>query len=354
MTPLARQLSRRIATSGPISIAEYMAECLLHPEHGYYATRDPLGAQGDFTTAPEISQMFGELLGLALAQAWIERSRPSPFVLAELGPGRGTLMADLLRATRIVPGFHAAARIELVEASPALRACQKKALGGHPAQWRNSMSELGEGPLFLVANEFFDALPIRQFTRAKDGWCEHRVALQEGRLSLALGAPAPVARLDHRLQDVAPGEVVETRAPGESVAAEIGARIARSGGVAIVVDYGNWRSRGDTLQALRGHRSEGILDNPGEADLSAHVDFEALALAAAPARATRMIAQGTLLGRLGIGERARALAATLQGAALENHTAAFHRLTGPDQMGNLFKAIAFYQAGGAPPPGFDP
>ncbi|MCB2104438.1 MAG: SAM-dependent methyltransferase, partial [Rhodobacteraceae bacterium] len=174
MTPLARILTARIAADGPMSLADYMAECLLHPRHGYYATRDPLGVAGDFTTAPEISQMFGELLGLCLAQAWIDQARPARFVLAEIGPGRGTLMADILRAIRAVPAMADAADVHLIEASPALRARQRQTLGDG-VTWHDHIATLPDAPLFLVANEFFDALPIRQFTRHGAGWRERQI-----------------------------------------------------------------------------------------------------------------------------------------------------------------------------------
>ncbi len=191
-----------------------MAECLLHPTHGYYTTREPFGAQGDFTTAPEISQMFGELIGLCLAQCWLDQGAPAPFTLAELGPGRGTLMADLLRATRNVPGFHAAARVILVEASPRLRALQRKTLGDHPAEWTDSLDDLPEAPLFLVANEFFDALPIRQFhpPRARLARTRGRRAGRPPRLR-PVTPPAPLALLDHRLADTTPGDAGRTSAP---------------------------------------------------------------------------------------------------------------------------------------------
>lgn len=352
MTPLAEILARRIAAAGPLSVAEFMAECLLHPGHGYYATRDPLGARGDFTTAPEISQMFGELLGLALAQCWRDQGAPVPFVLAELGPGRGTLMADALRATKQVPGFHAAMRLHLVEASPVLRVRQAEALAGFAPTWHDRIETLPEDPLLLVANEFFDALPIRQFVRDEAGWRERQVALPDGRLGFGLSAPAPLAMLAHRLADTGPGEIVETCPPALSIAAEIGRRIAAHGGAALVVDYGGWRSRGDTLQAVRGHARDRPLAHPGEADLTAHVDFEALAGAAAPAAHTALVPQGVLLERLGITGRARVLAAGLDGPALENHVAAHRRLTHPEEMGRVFQSLAIYPRTAPPPPGF--
>ncbi|WP_149141147.1 class I SAM-dependent methyltransferase [Gemmobacter caeruleus] len=350
MTPLEALLIRRIRATGPIRLADYMAECLLHPQHGYYTTRPPFGAEGDFTTAPEISQMFGELLGLALAQAWLDRGAPAPFTLAELGPGRGTLMADILRATARVPGFHAAAQVVLVEASPALRDRQRATLGTHPVAWADTAGALPEAPLFLIANEFFDALPIRQFTRDAAGWRETMVTAPD-RLAFARAAPAPIAALDHRLADTSPGEVVEICPAAAPIMAEIASRIAHHGGVALIVDYGGWRSRGDTFQALRHHAFADPLAAPGEADLTAHVDFEALAQAAAPC-AGACVTQGALLAALGIAARSTALAARLTGPALESHLAATRRLTDPSEMGTLFKALALHAPGTPPPPGF--
>jgi SAM-dependent MidA family methyltransferase len=353
MTPIEAKLVKRIAATGPITIAEYMTECLADPEQGYYITRDPLGAAGDFTTAPEISQMFGELLGLCLAQAWLDRGAPTPFLLAELGPGRGTCMADILRATRSVPGFHDAMSLHLVETSPTLRTAQKATIG-KPLTHHDTVDALPDGPLFLIANEFFDALPIRQFQRDADRWRERVVGLDGDRLALGLADPMPPEHLAHRLGDTKDGDIVEVAPAGEAIAAHIGTRIARMGGAALIVDYGGWRSLGDTFQALRDHKSVDPLDGPGTADLTAHVDFEALARAARPARVSAPIPQGVLLERLGITARANALARKLSGEALENHVAAHRRLTHPDEMGTLFKAIALHQSGTPPLPGFDP
>lgn len=352
MTPLADLLAARIAASGPITLADYMADCLLHPQHGYYATRDPFGAAGDFTTAPEISQIFGELLGLSLAQAWLDQGSPA-FTLAELGPGRGTLMADVLRATRGIPGFHAAARVHLVEASATLRAVQRRTLGDHAVTWADSVQDLPDHtPLFLLANEFFDALPIRQFTRVGQGWAETVVGLRDGRLRLGRSAPATLATLAHRLADTRDGDVVETCPAAAAIIAAIGTRIAQNGGAAIIVDYGDWQSLGDTFQALQDHRFADPLAAPGEADLTAHVDFAALAAAAAPARVSRMMTQGALLDRLGINARSARLAQSLTGARLAAHQQATRRLTDPAEMGSLFKALALYCD--IPPAGFDP
>jgi SAM-dependent MidA family methyltransferase len=353
MTPLGLALIRRIRATGPLTVADYMAECLLHPTHGYYTTREPFGAQGDFTTAPEISQMFGELLGLCLAQSWLDQGAPSPVTLAELGPGRGTLMADLLRATRAVHGFHAAARITLIEASPRLRARQRDTLAGQDVTWADSLNDLPDTPLFLVANEFFDALPIRQFLRHPQGWQERVVGLQDDRLAFGLTAPAPLADLAHRLADTAPGDLVEVCPSASPIVTEIARRIAARGGAALIVDYGDWRSRGDTLQAMQDHAYADPLAAPGRADLTAHVDFEALARAACACAATGLTTQGVLLERLGITARAQALAGRLSGPARDSHIAAHRRLTHPDEMGRVFKALALHPAGSPPPPGFD-
>jgi NADH dehydrogenase [ubiquinone] 1 alpha subcomplex assembly factor 7 len=349
MTPLARLLIERIREDGPITVADYMAECLLHTVHGYYTTRDPFGAAGDFTTAPEISQMFGELLGLALAQAWLDRGAPAPFTLAELGPGRGTLMADILRATKGVTGFHAGAKVTLVEASPHLRRVQAKTLSGHAPVWLERVEDLSDGPIFLIANEFLDALPIRQFQRGTEGWHERLVGLRAGALSFGLSAALPQVPETPAFGNRPPGALVEDNLPARVAVAEVSTRIARHGGVAYWIDYGGWRSQGDTLQALRQHRPDDPLAHPGEADLTAHVDFEPLA-ALAPAFAYDT--QGAVLTRLGIDARAERLARNQTGAALESHHAAHRRLTHPEEMGSLFKVLAITSAGAPPPPGF--
>ncbi len=355
MTALAERLAARIRSTGPISVADYMAACLLDPAAGYYATRDPFGTAGDFVTAPEISQMFGELLGVALAQAWADQGRPESFVLAELGPGRGTLMADLWRAAGVMPGFRQAARVVLVEASPALRAVQAVALAGLSPAWLDTAVALPEGKLFLVANEFFDALPVRQFVRDTSGWRERVVALAGGRLAFALAPAVPLAALAHRLGDTAPGDIVELCPAGEAVASTVAARIATHGGVAIIVDYGGWRSRGDTLQAVARHAPADPLATPGEVDLTAHVDFEALARAAqaAGALATTLVPQGLFLNRMGIAARAAALGRRLTAAAAASHAAALRRLTDPAEMGNLFRVLGIHPPGAPPPPGLD-
>ncbi len=343
MTPLARLIAARIAANGPMPLSDYMETCLLHPQHGYYAARDPFGQAGDFTTAPEISQMFGELMGLALAQAWLDQGAPAPFTLAEIGPGRGTLMADLRRAMAAVPGMARAARVHLVEASAHLRGVQAETLGPG-VTWHDTVDDLPEAPLFLIANEFFDALPIRQFQRVEDGWAERVVGLQDGRLALGLAAPValPVPGV--------PGDIYETCPSAPAIVAAIAGRIARHGGVAILVDYGGWNGRGDTFQALRDHAFDDPLAHPGEADLTAHVDFAPLAVAAirAGARVSRPVTQAALLTSLGIHARAERLSQAGDKGVMN----ALHRLTDASEMGHLFKAIALWQHDAPPVAGF--
>ena len=347
---LKDHLLTRIALEGPMRLDAYMQSCLLHPDWGYYTTRAPFGPEGDFITAPEISQMFGELIGLSLAQSWLDQGAPSPFTLAELGPGRGTLMADILRATARVPGFQAAAQVTLVEASLSLREVQRETLRGAEVTWAESAADLPDAPLFLVANEFFDALPIRQFIRQGAGWAERRVGAAEGALTFGLGPVTPQPALAHRLEDTKDGDLVELCAPAAEIMQEIGKRIAAHGGAGLIIDYGDWRALGDTLQALENHSPADPLANPGQADLTAHVDFEALTRAC-PCPHSRVVTQGVFLERLGITPRAQKLAEALTGDALSNHIAAHRRLTHPSEMGNLFKVMGLYQKGQTPPPG---
>ena len=351
MTPLGQLIAARIAATGPITVADYMADCLLHPQHGYYATREPFGTKGDFITAPEISQMFGELIGLALAQVWLDQGSPARFTLAEIGPGRGTLMADVLRATAAVPGFRAAAQLHLVEASARLRDMQAKAVG--PAIWHDTVATLPEAPLFLIANEFFDALPIRQFIRDGAGWRERLIGLDAGELVWGLGEVTAYGALTHRLVDTKDGDMVETCPSLPPIVAQIGQRIGQYGGAALIFDYGDWRSQGDTLQAVQNHAPTAILAAPGLSDLSAHVDFEAVASAPHVSH-TRLTPQGVFLERLGIGARATRLAAEMTGGRLDAHILAHRRLTHPSEMGHLFKVIGLYPETAALPPGFEP
>lgn len=353
---LGRLIAQRIALTGPISIADFMAEAMGHPRLGYYRRASPsgtgpLGREGDFTTAPEISQMFGELLGAWLAERWLAMGRPAAAQLVELGPGRGTLMADALRATRGVPGFHAAIDLHLVDTSVPLRAAQRAALSSYSPTWHERLDDVPAGPLLLVANEFFDALPVRQFHRTAAGWRERMVGLgPDGGLRLAL-APGPTS-FAAALPDAPAGAEAELSEAGRAIAGSIGARIARDGGWALIVDYGYDRSQtGTSLQAVRGHSGTDILDRPGETDLSAHVDFAALA-AASGVPAFGPVGQGDFLRGLGIEARAHTLkqrASAEQARALD---AALARLIAPDQMGTLFRVLALGDDRSAPPAGF--
>jgi len=344
VTALQRELHDLIVAEGPLTVARYMALCLGHPRHGYYVTRDPLGAGGDFTTAPEISQMFGELIGLWAIGTWSLMGAPERLRLVELGPGRGTLMADLLRAARVAPAFLAAIDVHLIETSPVLRDRQQSALRSAPAPvaWRESLSDAPDGPAIVIANEFFDALPVRQFVKTGQGWCERLVGLgPTGELTFSL-APEPDARLTAAAPDDA---VLERPDAALAVMDDLARRIAGQGGAALVIDYGHrGPAFGDTLQAVKKHAFVSPLSDPGEADLTAHVDFAKLdqAARAAGARTFGPVGQGDFLRALGIEARAAALTARATPDQRAGIKAALKRLVGADtgDMGVLFKAFA--------------
>lgn len=362
---LAEHLRRRIAAEGPLPLDEFMADALAHPELGYYVTRDPLGVKGDFITAPEVSQMFGELLGLWAAVQWRALGMPNPIRLVELGPGRGTLMADALHAARLVPGFLEAVRVDFVEISPALRERQRDTMAararGVPVAWHDWIGDVPEGPAIVLANEFFDALPVRQFIRTPGGWRERLVdATADGRFVFVYSdvrQPLVPPSWDDVLGDVPEDGVVEVSSASAAVAALIGERIARFGGAALIVDYGHAQSApGDTLQAVRAHERDDPLAAPGEADLTAHVDFAALAHAGvrAGARALGPVAQGAFLRRLGIDARAATLMENAPPDVARDVKLAHHRLTSPEAMGTLFQVVAFVHPDMPEPPGFAP
>ena len=324
MTPFERALHERIRVEGPITVEAYMEACNRH----YYATRDPLGAAGDFTTAPEISQMFGELIGASLGDCWTRAGAPQAAIYVELGPGRGTLAADALRVLSST-GF--AGDVHLVETSSVLRKTQERLVPD--ARWHESIADLPPKPMLLVANEFLDALPIRQHI----GGVERKIFIAEGGLAFDCD-----------------GETVESSPARDEAVRRIAAHLVRHGGAALLIDYGHERSAaGDTLQAVRDHRFAPVLDRPGEQDLTAHVDFEAVGRVAREtgALATRIVAQGEWLGGLGIDARAKALvnANPDRSADIESRVA---RLTAPDQMGRLFKLIAIHAPSWPAPVGF--
>ncbi len=360
MTPLDALIRRQIAAAGPLSVADYMSLCLSHPEHGYYATREPFGRSGDFVTAPEVSQMFGELIGLWVGAVWQEMGAPSPLRLVELGPGRGTLMADLLRAGRGVAGLPEAVDLHLVETSERLRAVQAERVG-RPARWHDGLETVPDGPAVVVANEFFDALPIRQFVRTETGWSERVVGCdEEGALAFGVAAGnAPMAdALSPNVRDRAPtGAIAELCPAGISVMDGLARRLSHRGGAALIVDYGHIASApGETLQAVRAHAHAPVLEAPGEADLTAHVDFARLAAAArdSGAKVWAPLTQSAFLQALGIVVRAGHLSRSATDRQAEDIAAGLERLIAPDQMGTLFKVLAISSSDLQSLPGFQP
>ena len=356
MNALSARIAAMIAAQGPISVAQFMTLALHDTEGGYYATRDPFGRTGDFVTAPEISQMFGELLGLWLGQVWVDQGSPKNTRLVELGPGRGTMMADALRALQRVPGFLSEVEIVLVEASPVLRDIQRARLARSGARLRWSAHfEAEDRPLLLLANEFFDAMPVRQFVKTARGWSERMVVLREGSLDFALAPQAtPAAAIPPSRAGAPNGGVYEVSPAAAALTAEIAHLVVRHGGAALLLDYGYTQvGFGETLQAVGGHRFTPLLAEPGAHDLSAHVDFTALGDAATTqdARVFGPQPQGEFLDRLGLGMRARRLANANPDQADQIARAA-NRLTRPDQMGTLFQAMAVLPPSAPPPPGF--
>ncbi len=356
MNALGERIAALIAVQGPISVAQFMTLALHDAEAGYYATRDPFGRGGDFITAPEISQIFGEILGLWCGQAWVDQGCPKNTRLVELGPGRGTLMADALRALKRVPGFLEQVELVLVEASPTLRAIQHERLKDYGARIRWSTHfDIREAPLLLLANEFFDALPIRQYVKTARGWCERMVIVKNGALEFALAPQiTPQAAIPASRAGAPEGGVYENAPAATSLMEEISRVIATHGGAALLVDYGYATiGFGETLQAVRDHRAAPILSDPGASDLSAHLDFTALTEAARQggAQIYGPRPQGEFLDALGIGARARQLAQANPSEA-GSLASAVARLTAPDQMGNLFQAMALLPSSAPPPPGF--
>ena len=366
MSALEDYLRDLIAHEGPLTLERFMGLALGHPTMGYYITRDPFGVAGDFTTAPEISQMFGELIGLWAAETWAAMGAPAHLHLVELGPGRGTLMKDALRAASVAPAFANVIEAHLVETSPVLAQAQKQTLAGTqiPVSWHSAIETIPPGPAIFIANEFFDALPVRHYVKDAGVWRERLVGLDaHGRFAFGLSREAEVSiRVD------APqSAVIEVGAIGQRIMTTLATRLVEQGGAALIIDYGYVETAlGETLQALRGHQFVDPLESPGEADLTTHVDFAALARAAraAGAQAHGPITQGALLTALGIFERARALLRRADAAQAAGIEAALARLVSDqagieveggvvDGMGELFKAICVTAPGMAPPAGFE-
>jgi SAM-dependent MidA family methyltransferase len=360
---LEAEIRYRIGRAGPLPVRQFMAMCLTHPEHGYYMRRDPLGRAGDFITAPEVSQMFGELIGLWATTVWQAMGAPENVRLVELGPGRGTMMADALRAARVAPEFRKALVVHMVEVSPALQQRQRQALQDVdvPAVWHQSFEEVPPGPLIVVANEFFDAVPVHQAQKQINGWYERVVEIdQAGKLSFGIAAdriPLFEQLLPPQVRDAPIGTIYEWRT--DTLPLELARRVMHEGGAGLVIDYGHTKSAaGETLQAIGRHARADLLATPGEVDLTAHVDFEALARAfeSMGARVHGPITQAQFLRRLGIEKRAAMLKAAAgvpdKAAAVD---AAVARLTaqGPTGMGTMFKVIAFGDPKIGVPPGFE-
>lgn len=336
-------IKSHIAIAGPMRLSDYMALALGHPEFGYYMTRDPLGARGDFITAPEVSQMFGEMLAAWVIDVWQKSGAPQEFILMELGPGRGTLMRDMLRIAEMVPDFIKGAHVHLVETSPTLRSVQEETLKGYAVQWHDRLETVPQDkPIYCVANEFFDALPVQQFVFSDGQWWEHGVA--ESGTGLQLVRVLATTDLEGVLPHKEPkeGDIFEYARASVVVMGELAARIKAHGGAALVIDYGHAQSDfGDTVQAVRGHTYTGILDHVGESDITAHVDFEKLA-DAAKGQGMHIfgpVPQGRFLKNLGIVQRAQKLSEAASEAQKSEVDTALIRLTDVDHMGQLFKVM---------------
>lgn len=350
-SPLSDIIRAKIKAEGPISLADYMELSLFHPAHGYYVTRDPIGAQGDFTTAPEMTQVFGELIGLWCAQVWKSLGQPNPFILCELGPGHGTLLKDALRAASIVPGFIEAMQLHLIEASPLLRKMQQQLLGSYKPTWVATPEDLPPHPVITIANEFFDALPIRQFVRVKERWMERRIAVTPNGAFVFVLAPT----IEAPNYDLPDESIVEQCPSAAEWASRIARPIVKSRGAALIIDYGDDEIYGETLQAVSNHRQAHVLSTPGMADITAHVSFSPLATAMRKigCRIHGPVYQGDFLLGLGAKERTEALCAKGDEQQIRTLQGALHRLTSHDSMGKLFKVMVATDRNTPTPPGVE-
>lgn len=361
-TPLEVEIRRRIAAAGPMPVDEYMGLCLGDPDHGYYTTREPIGAGGDFITAPEISQMFGELIGLWMTALWKQMDSPAQVRVIELGPGRGTLMKDAMRAAQVVPAFTEAVELHLIEISPVLELQQERMLEplAMPMSWHPSLTDVPDGPSIIIANEFFDALPVKQAVKDETGWHERCIGIDGDKKLAFVVTTDPIPHFESLLPPAirtAPvGSIFEWRA--DTAAFDLGKRLNEHGGGALVIDYGHVESAaGDTFQAIGHHAYADALATPGMIDLTAHVDFQALIRAAEAmgAKAYGPMFQSRFLRRLGIETRASTLKAKASRAVAAEIDAAVARLIGHTRtgMGELFKVAALTHPSLGVPPGFE-
>jgi NADH dehydrogenase [ubiquinone] 1 alpha subcomplex assembly factor 7 len=351
---LGELIDMQLTQNGPMSIATYMSLALTHPRSGYYTGKDPLGAKGDFITAPEISQMFGELIGFSLVNLWQQLDEPKSFTLLELGPGRGTLMQDALRVAARAEGFLNACHLQLFETNPALKSQQAERLGQYNPYWATEIDAVSEDPLLVVANEFFDAMPIRQFVKGEESWHERQVGLRDGKRVFGLNpTPIPESSMPEAVRGAAPGEIYEVSLASADIIQTLGTRIRNQRGALLAIDYGYGELQtGETLQAVRRHAYVDPLESPGEVDLTAHVSFGALRIVAEEVGLTveKLSTQRDFLAGLGIVERASALARANPGK-MDEIGAALRRLTAPEEMGTLFKVFCAH-SGGLEPIGF--
>ena len=343
-----------ITKNGPITISRFMNHCLYNRNFGYYSTKkQAIGAKGDFITSPEISQVFGELVGLWLGQTWVDRGKPSPFSLIELGPGNGTMMLDVLNTTKKIPGFTESASIVLVESSLTLKARQKSLLRDYNPIWIENVLDIPEQPLFLIANEFLDALPIRQFKKNNNIWHERYVALSNNGELHFIYVPSNFENELNILYREVPDDVtVETSDMTKSILSDLSEKILRNGGVSLFIDYGYFNGFGETLQAVHQHAYANPLENLGETDLTAQVNFKSVynLINKKGLRATNIENQRNFLLNLGLQQRSKVLAKNLSETKKKLHFKAIDRLTNNDQMGALFKVMAFTNEGSPPLP----
>ena len=342
-------LKRQIQLDGAISLAEYIRICLTHPKHGYYIKRKAIGANGDFTTSPEISQMFGELIGLWIAQVWLDYHKPKKLSLVELGPGNGTLMVDILRSTRMIEGFHSALDLILVEISPYLQKIQKESLKDFSVEWKTKIEMLPNQPTIIIANEFFDALPINQFKRISDQWMEDMVTMNDfdvkksDEFCFHLSKKSKENFVGNTNNNVKEGDIIEISVIMKDTICYLSNHIQKNSGAALIIDYGKENNIGDTLQAVRKHKYTDPLSYPGQGDLTSFVDFNAIRTYAEKFGliVPNLTNQGDFLKALGIEQRAKLLSKNLSGDALTLHETALQRLIDKDAMGNLFKVLGF-------------